>query len=301
MRRRPSIRATAAAVLLLLATMASGAVNAATAPAASGPTTGLSTSHLHQKSSEDRLKKRPAAHGSMAKATDRRTSGPIPHLADPLTKAAAGSTATPRRAPATALDVTFPIQATLNAPKAPIQRTSFDGLSKSSGPDTNGEPPDPWLGVGPEHVMQVVNSSFRITDRQGVQSEAPTPFAGFVDTFGFPELGDAVWFDPHAIYDSLHGRWLLTMDGFDCNSGVDSTFGHGYLFFATSDSERPDGELDRVVLLRRGLPDRLHRARHIDRQVRVREQLLQHDRGRILPVAVVRQRRCHGDRLGRLA
>ena len=66
MRRRPSIRATAAAVLLLLATMASGAVNAASAPAASGATTGLSTSHLHQKSSEDRLKKRPAAHGSMA-------------------------------------------------------------------------------------------------------------------------------------------------------------------------------------------------------------------------------------------
>ena len=36
MRRRPSIRATAAAVLLLLATTASGAVNAASAPVASG-------------------------------------------------------------------------------------------------------------------------------------------------------------------------------------------------------------------------------------------------------------------------
>ena len=87
--------------------------------------------------------------------------------------------------------------------------------------------------------MQVVNSSFRITDRQGVQSETPTTFHDFVGTFGFPELGDAVWFDPHAIYDSLHGRWLFTMDGFDCNSGVDSTFGHGYLFFATSDSSDP--------------------------------------------------------------
>ena len=89
--------------------------------------------------------------------------------------------------------------------------------------------------------MQVVNSSFRITDRQGVQSELPTPFAGFVDSFGFTELGDAVWFDPHAIYDSLHGRWLLTMDGFDCNAGVDSNFGHGYLFFATSDTSDPTG------------------------------------------------------------
>ena len=37
MRRRPSIRATAAAVLLLLATTASGAVNAAPAPAVRPP------------------------------------------------------------------------------------------------------------------------------------------------------------------------------------------------------------------------------------------------------------------------
>ena len=240
MRRRPSIRATAAAVLLLLATTASGAVNATSAPAASGRTTAQSASHLHEKSSKDRLKKRPATHGNMAHATDRRTSGPVPHLANPLTKGAAGSTATPGRAPATASVLAPPVQATLTT-DPPIGHPGFDGLSKSSGPDTNGEPPDPWLAVGPEHAMQVVNSSFRITDRQGVQSEDPTPFAGFVGPFGFPELADAVWFDPHVIYDSLHGRWLLTMDGFDCNSGVDSTFGHGYLFFATSDTIDPTG------------------------------------------------------------
>ena len=91
--------------------------------------------------------------------------------------------------------------------------------------------------------MQVVNSSFRITDRQGVQKEDPTAFAAFVDTFGFPELTpDVVWFDPHVIYDSLHGRWLLTMDGFDCNAdprGPPLRFGHGYLFFATSDTIDP--------------------------------------------------------------
>ena len=81
----------------------------------------------------------------------------------------------------------------------------------------------------------------RITDRQGAQSQDPQTFAGFVFTFGFPELNGAVWFDPHAIYDSLHGRWLLTMDGFDCTPGIDATFGHGFLFFATSDTSDPTG------------------------------------------------------------
>ena len=197
MRRRPSIRATAAAVLLLLATMASGAVNAASAPAASGATTGPSTSHLHQKSSEDRLKKRPAAHGSMATSTGRRTSGPMPHLCGSVDQ---GSRRIDGHTGPRARDrIGARASRAGHADDRPGDRASGlrRAVAKSSGPDTNGEPPDPWLGVGPEHVMQVVNSSFRITDRQGVQSEAPTAFAGFVDSFGFPELGDAVWFDPH--------------------------------------------------------------------------------------------------------
>ena len=75
------------------------------------------------------------------------------------------------RAPATATAATPPGQATLTASEPNIQKTSFDGLSRSGGPDTNGEPPDPWVAVGPDHVMQVTNSSFRITDRQGIQKE----------------------------------------------------------------------------------------------------------------------------------
>ena len=241
MRRRPSIRATAAAVLLLLATTASGAVNAASAPAASDRTTAQSAPHVHQKSSSDRLKKHPVAHGNMAHATDRPTNrGPLPHLASPLTKGAAGSTATPGRTPSTASVLAPPVQVTETTDPA-IGHPGFDGLSRSSGPDTNGEPPDPWLAVGPEHVMQIDNSSFRITDRQGVEKQDPKTFADFVGLFGFGTLDLAQWFDPHVVYDSLHGRWLLTMDGFDCESGVDSTYGHGYLFIATSDTIDPTG------------------------------------------------------------
>ena len=52
----------------------------------------------------------------------------------------------------------------------PIGNPGFDGLSRSSGPDTNGEPPDPVGAVGPDHVMQIINSSFRMTDRQASES-----------------------------------------------------------------------------------------------------------------------------------
>ena len=41
------------------------------------------------------------------------------------------------------------------------------------------------------------------------------------------------------IYDSLHGRWLMTMAGWDCGAAARATFGTGFLFFATSDTSDP--------------------------------------------------------------
>ena len=176
-------------------------------------------------------------------ARDERAAYPAPM--NPLTKGTSrGTSPAPGAGPAVATAATPPGQATLTASEPNIQKTSFDGLSRSGGPEYNGEPPDPWVAVGPDHVMQVTNSSFRTTERQGIEKEA-TAFAAFVDTFGFLELTeDVVWFDPHVIFDSLHGRWLLTMDGFDCNSDPVGTEdpalrGHGYLFFATSDTIDP--------------------------------------------------------------
>ena len=46
-------------------------------------------------------------------------------------------------------------------------RTEFDGLAQASSSETSGEPPDPWVAVGPEHIVQAVNLSLRVTDRQG--------------------------------------------------------------------------------------------------------------------------------------
>ena len=165
MRCRPSIRATAAAVFLLLATTASGTVNAASAsldPA--NRTASAESSRPVVKAKRNALRTQPVGHGNMAHAGTRRTSGPIPRPMNPLTKGTSrGTSPAPGAGPAVATAATPPGQATLTASEPNIQKTSFDGLSRSGGPDTNGEPPDPWVAVGPDHVMQVTNSSFRTT------------------------------------------------------------------------------------------------------------------------------------------
>jgi hypothetical protein len=38
----------------------------------------------------------------------------------------------------------------------------FEGISQ-----TNSIPPDPYIAVGPNHIIQTVNTSWRITDKQG--------------------------------------------------------------------------------------------------------------------------------------
>ena len=173
----------------------------------------------------------------MARASNRRTSGLVPRMTHPFT---AGPSAAQGTEPAPRAPISAPAEASVT-PNPPINHPGFDGLSRSSGPDTDGEPPDPYLAVGPEHVMQVVNSSFRTTDRQGAEVDVAS-LAGFIDTFSFPELDAASWFDPQIMYDSLHGRWLLTVDGLDCApDGVESLYGNGYLFFATSDTIDPTG------------------------------------------------------------
>ena len=87
-----------------------------------------------------------------------------------------------------------PDEATTNTDLAAFQ-DSFDGLAMTTSADTNGEPPDPWVAVGPEHIVQAVNLSIRITNRQGTQSLADVALADF---FQLPPAG---FFntDPHVI------------------------------------------------------------------------------------------------------
>jgi hypothetical protein len=134
-----------------------------------------------------------------------------------------------------------PTEATTNADPASAL-PGFDGLNRTSGPSTNGEPPDPWVAVGPDHIVQAVNLQLRMTDRSG-DGAIDVPLADF---FGLPDL--TFNSDPHVIYDSLHGRWLVTEVSFDCQAGGGSTFGTGYLDFAVSQTNDPTGLWDSFFL-----------------------------------------------------
>ncbi len=131
-----------------------------------------------------------------------------------------------------------PVEATANGDPTAAQ-TSFDGLAKTSLLQTNGEPPDPWVAVGPDHIVQAVNLDIRVSDRQGVLiSDVAMP-----DFFVLPP--GSFDSDPHVIYDSLHGRWLATEVSWDCDtSDPNVQFGHGYVDLAVSRTADANGTWD---------------------------------------------------------
>lgn len=107
----------------------------------------------------------------------------------------------------------------------PIVVRSFNGI-----PQTNSIPPDPHVAVGPNHVMQVVNTSFRITDKAGntLKTIAAAPwYAGTVQGVG-P-------FDPKVHYDHFAQRWIMVwLDQSDSPQ-------RSYYLMSVSDDSNPLG------------------------------------------------------------
>ncbi len=101
---------------------------------------------------------------------------------------------------------------------------SFDGLGAgmASGPGTNSppqpkNPSDNTLAVGPDHIVQIVNSQLAVFTKKGATYDATgrtlygpvstnTLFAGFGGVCEARPNGDAV-----VRYDQLAGRWLVVM------------------------------------------------------------------------------------------
>jgi hypothetical protein len=76
---------------------------------------------------------------------------------------------------------------------------NFEGMR-----DTGWYPPDPVIAVGPNHVIQAVNSSFQITTKDGAA----------LSTKSFASWWSAVVpgvspFDPKVLYDQHDDRWVL--------------------------------------------------------------------------------------------
>ena len=84
----------------------------------------------------------------------------------------------------------------------PILLQSFQGI-----PQTNSIPPDPHAAVGPNHIVTTVNTSFRISDKEGNTLKTITASAWYQST-----LAGAGPFDPQIMYDHFHDRWIMLWD-----------------------------------------------------------------------------------------
>lgn len=92
-------------------------------------------------------------------------------------------------------------------PTAPTPHASFASIHY--GEATGSTPPDPELAVGPNHVIAVVNTHFKIHDKSGTVLAGPTSFGTFfTGTTGYP--GGP--FDPVVSYDDSQDRWVMGVD-----------------------------------------------------------------------------------------
>lgn len=89
------------------------------------------------------------------------------------------------------------------SPNVPI--TTFDGVSSNDNITLYGStfaPPDPVLSVGPNHIVQMVNSAHKVFSKSGSILAGPIKFSSIVSGAG--DDGD-----PITLYDHVADRWLL--------------------------------------------------------------------------------------------
>ncbi len=101
----------------------------------------------------------------------------------------------------------------------------FEGYKQS-----NSIPPDPYLAVGPNHIIFTVNSSFKITDKQGNELKSISA-AQWYSTL----VPGASPFDPKVIYDHYSGRWVMVW------LHINESASEGYYLFSVSDDSDPLG------------------------------------------------------------
>jgi hypothetical protein len=128
---------------------------------------------------------------------------------------------------------------------APNVPTSFAGLADADNDPYQGagcsaaaclEPGDPHLAVGPGHVFQVVNTTFRVTDRDGteIQTWTPSEFFGFNPSYNLVA-------DARVLYDVRHNRWLVSELSYECGDTPTPSTTFGFIDLAVSNTGDPAG------------------------------------------------------------
>jgi Ca2+-binding RTX toxin-like protein len=109
------------------------------------------------------------------------------------------------------------------AQPAPVFGTvgaNFDAITR-----TNSVPPDTVMDVGPNHIVEMVNSVFQIFDKNGTSLVGPSAInslwtaAGLTNTCATRNDGD-----PVVVYDHLADRWLLSQFAIPSGFNTPPTF-----------------------------------------------------------------------------
>lgn len=82
---------------------------------------------------------------------------------------------------------------------APVILRSFAGI-----PETNSIPPDPYVAVGPNHILATVNTSFAIWEKNGSLLKTITANSWYSSV-----VSNVNAFDPKVIYDHFNKRWIM--------------------------------------------------------------------------------------------
>ena len=102
------------------------------------------------------------------------------------------------------------LQSTPGAATNTTPGVNFEGVTVQQAPSCNCAPPDTNMAVGPNHVVQWVNTSFAVYDKAGIIFP------------GYPKAGNSLWVgfggacettnsgDPIAQYDRAADRWLMS-------------------------------------------------------------------------------------------
>ncbi len=104
---------------------------------------------------------------------------------------------------------------------------NFDGLSGSATTS-----PDAMVAVGPDHVLQTVNSGFRAFHKTGLPAGPSTSFEAFFFSL-LPPGWRGRLSGPQVVYSQEHGKYLLLI------SGVDEIARESYFFLAVSTGSDP--------------------------------------------------------------
>src|SRR5437764_2066356 len=118
------------------------------------------------------------------------------------------------------LPVHDPVQQ-ISAPSAAVAMTNptFEGMNQA---EACGGciPPDPVGAVGPNHYVEMVNSSFAVYSKTGTKLSGPTDinslFQSLPASAGCRVYNDG---DPVVLYDQLADRWVLTQFAVNGGSG----------------------------------------------------------------------------------